>query len=339
MVNNRVNPDPVLEVDINAIPVGSTSSLVISPYMFLSNILAAGASSCFTGANPSDFSIDEGNLAVTNQNTVTWANVQLDSDTTTSLTIAPKDFAMIVENDRINMTFTNLNYPIKEFGTTVGHVEIIFTGQFQLMLHTGSNGNQTLWFDVPKDQNSIINASAVMNEEYYTIEKIIGGVSIALSLLCIGGSLASSIAKRAATDALIAGGEVTAEATSAEIEEALQQLLDDPPSRRTFVNAASRDALLSLSDGAIALKNANMWSSMAKFAGWAMAFTGFLDGGMGVLASVLEKASKDQWEDTPAFSNFADLAISGYSFGGLKGLKPNSAGLAASLQIGLVAPS
>ena len=60
---------------------------------------------------------------------------------------------------------------------------------------------------------------------------------------------------------------------------------------------------------------------------------------MMITEAVLSKAAKNQWEHTPAFSNFADMSIAGYPFGGLRGLQVQRATLAGSMQVGFTAPS
>ena len=339
MVNNRVNSKPVLQVDANAIAPNSSSSLLISPIMFLKNILLPGASSVFTGSSQSDFKVIETNLSITNTKSLDWANCKLDDNTTVTLSVDPNNFSMGVENDRITLSFSNLNYPITMLGATVGHVEIIFTGQFQLALKTGTNGNKTLWFDLPKDQKNITNVSAVMNKTYYTIEEAIGIISIALSVIAIGGALGSKLATRAAEKAVIASGEVEAGATAAEIQAVLQDVLQNPPIRRAFIGEAGADALEMLNSAVINIRRANLWASVAKWSASAAALTGATWGGMKYKESVLEEAAQDKWEKTPAFRKFADMSISYYSFGGLSNLQVQTAALAESMQIGFTASS
>ena len=68
MAKTRVNPKPVLQADVNAIAPDCSSSLLISPTMFLQNMLFPGAFSVFMGSAQSDFTVDEKNLSVTSLN-------------------------------------------------------------------------------------------------------------------------------------------------------------------------------------------------------------------------------------------------------------------------------
>jgi hypothetical protein len=297
-------------------------------------MLLPGASSVFAGSSQSDFTVDENNLSISNINKLSWANCKLDDDKTVTLAVNSSNFTMVVENDRISLNFTNLSYPIRMLKADVGSVNIIFSGQFQLALKTGTNGNKTLWFDIPADQNSATNVSAVMNETYYNIEEAIGCVSIGLCAIGFGAAVRSTIATRAATKTLIQAGEVEASASAEEIQVALGDLLKKPPLRRGFINQSGADALYMLNNAAINVNKANIWSSVAKWAGYTALATGAFSGGMLVVQSVLEEASQDKWEKTPAFTNFADMSISRYSFGGLKNLTVQTATLASSMQIG-----
>ena len=331
MVGDNENPNPVLQVDVNAIAPGCTSSLLFSPTMFLHNILAAGVSSVFTGSNQSDFTIDENNLSITNAKTLTWANVELDDGTTVSLTVNPEDFSLGVENDRINISFSNLNYPITKLDVTIGHVEIIFNAQFQLTLETGTNGNRTLWFSLPTDQPATTNVSTVIDETYYKIEEAIGIITGALSMIALGGAVAGKIAGSAAAGALVDGGFISAEATDEEIQDALKDLVENGIQ---FNNEVCADTLEILDLITISQKQANLFTSIAKWAGTISALTGLTEGAMVLLQSTLLEASQNKWETTPAFANFADMAIDRYSFGTVKDMDVQSVALAESMQIG-----
>ncbi|KAK7398539.1 hypothetical protein QQX98_012087 [Neonectria punicea] len=334
MVNNNSNPDPVLQVDPGAIAPKCTSSLLISPTMFLQNMLAAGVASVFTGADRSNFAIDESNLSITNTSTVTWAELQLDSDTKATLTIDPKNFAMSVENDRITIQFSNLNYPLKELGVTVGSTDIVFTGQFMLGLKTGSNGNKTLWFDPATDQPNITDVTSVMNPTYYEVEKIMGYLNIGLSVIGIGAAWRAGVASKAASKTAEEAGLMEAGAGADEVQQTFKKILSDPGTRQNFVDQAGEDGLEMLNNTVVNIKKANIWGSVAKWSGTLAGLTGVASGEMQSLSSTLEEGSNGNWEHTPAFSNFADLAIARYSFGGLTNLNVETARLAESLQIG-----
>ncbi|EXK40938.1 hypothetical protein FOMG_04503 [Fusarium oxysporum f. sp. melonis 26406] len=337
MVNNRTAPKAALQVDVNAIAKDCTSSLLISPYMFLKYMLAPGVSSIFQGSSKTDFTIDEGNLSVINSNKLTWANVELESGKTVQLSVDTGHFAMTIQNDRITLSFSNLNYPITLLGGEVGKTNIIFNGQFKLSLKTGTNGNKTLWFDVPENQPNVTNVSAVMDDAYFTVELVVGIITIALSVICIGGVIGKAIASRAATAALKEAGAVEATASSSEIRLALQDLLKSPAAKRAFIGEAGADALNMLGKASISANRANMWSSVAKWTGTLAALTGLADGTLITLGAVLEHAAQHNWDNTPAFKGFANRTIAPYTFGGLKTFEVQTASLAGSLQIGFTA--
>jgi hypothetical protein len=222
-------------------------------------------------------------------------------------------------------------------GLEVGKTNIIFNGQFKLSLQTGTNGNKTLWFDVPENQANITNVSAVMDDAYYTAEIIIGAITIALSVIWLGGVIGKSIASRAATRTLKEAGAVEATASASAIRLAFQDILKSPPAKRAFIGEAGADALEMLSKAAINVKRANMWASVAKWSGTLAALTGLADGTLMTLGAVLEQAAQHKWETTPAFGGFANRTIGPYTFGGLKTFKVETASLAGSLQIGFKA--
>ncbi|KAK9781506.1 putative TULIP family P47-like protein [Seiridium cardinale] len=291
MVANRVNPNPVLQVDVNAIGQNCTSSLLISPGMFLLNMLAPGVQTIFKGSNKTDFTLDEKNLSITNKNTLTWANVTLEDGKDATLTVGPGNFSMTVQNDRISINFTNLSYPITLLGAEVGRSNIIFSGQFQLSLKTGTNGNRTLWFDVPKDQLLITNVSSVMNDTFYTIEQIMGWVTVGLSLIAIGGAVGKAVATKAAQTALVNAGRLEANATAADVRIAFQEVLQTQPMRQAFIGEADAAALELMQNAKVSLQKANMWASVSKWTAAFAGITGLTAGGMLIEKSILEKAA------------------------------------------------
>ncbi|KAI1198497.1 clostridium P47 protein [Nemania serpens] len=336
MVNNNVNPKPVLQVDENAISPDASNALLISPVMFLRNMLAPGVTSVFANSTPDDYTIDEDNLSVTNKNKLTWGNFQLDSGEIISLSVDAEDFAISVENDRITVNFANLSYPLDGlFGVDVGSMNIIFSGYYQLTMKEGDNGNKTLWFEVPPAQLPITNVSTVMNKTYYDIEKAIGIVTICLSVVAIVGAVGGKIATNAATSALEDAGEVTATATTAEIQAALKALIEDSPAM--FARAASEDAEASLTSAVNSIKTANVFSTIAKVTGVMAAITGLTSGIMELQATLLEDAAQDKWDNTPGFDDFADFAIDRFSFAGLSA-DLLDVDLAESMQINFTTP-
>ncbi|KAH7184822.1 clostridium P-47 protein-domain-containing protein [Fusarium flagelliforme] len=340
MVNGRTNPKAALQVDANAIATGCTSSLIISPTMFLTNMLAPAAYSAFTGASQGDFTIDLKNLSVVNTNTVTWGSVELQKGKSpVSLSVAPNDFSMSVQTDRVTIQFSNLSYPLYELDMVVGHSDINFVGQFNLGLNSGSNNNKTLWFSPPQDQLGNIDVSSVMNQTYYTVESAIGYLNIALSVVGLASTVASKIATKAAEGAAEDAGQLTADASAEDIQAAFKKILSDPQTRKNFVEQAGDDGAKMLEKTTVNIKRANLWSSVAKWSGTLAGITGVVAGKMQTLESTLEQASQNKWEHTPAFSNFADLAISRYSFAGLTDLNVSTAGLAESFYIGFTSTS
>ncbi|KAH0437668.1 hypothetical protein CcaCcLH18_03788 [Colletotrichum camelliae] len=337
MVNNRINKDPVSQVDINAIAPDCTSSLLISPEIFIQNMLLPGASKVFKGANKDDFTINESNMSITNKNTVKWADIKLDNNEIVALTVPKNNFQMALETDRINLSFTNLNYPITMLGATVGSTNIIFNGQFTLGLKSGTNGNQTLWFDIPSDQSHACNVSTSMTQEYYVAEEAISGISVALLMLGIGAKVATTIARKSAIRTLREAGQLRAGAAPSEIADALQQVLNRPGGGEVLAGDAAGAAARMVGQAATSARNANIWASVAQWSEAVSLLTGGVAGGISLEAERLEDAAHEHWEHTPAFTHFADLSISQYSFAGLKNWNVQRAGLVSSLQIGFTA--
>lgn len=334
MVNGQSNPQAVLQADLGAVASGCDSGLLISPTMFLTNMLYAGITSVFTNSTSADFTVDASNLSIKNVNQLNWANCTLDDGTKVSLTVGANDFAMSVQNGRVTVSFANLSYPITKLTENIGNVEINFNGQFELALKTGSNGNQTLWFDVPADQANISDVSTVINKTYYEIEEAIGVITVALSAIGLGGAAAKSIAGDAAAGALEDAGMMEANADQTEIQTAIREILEDPVAKQEFLQNTCSDALEMMQDINTTIKQANCYASIARWSARLAALTGVLLGTMEITENVLEQAAQDEWENSPPFTNFADLAISRYSFAGLSSLKVQQVKLADSLQIG-----
>ncbi|KAM0494480.1 hypothetical protein ACHAP8_008623 [Fusarium lateritium] len=339
MVNGGTNPKPALQVDANAIAAGCTSSLIISPTLFLTNMIAPAVYRTFNGASHGDFDIDLNNLSVVNTNAITWGNVELAKDKPpVSLSVVPNGFSMSVQTDRVTIQ-SSLSYPLYQLDLEVGHSDINFVGQFNLCLNSGSNNNKTLWFSPTQDQRGDINVNSVMNQTYYTVENAIGYLNIALSVVGLPIAATSAIAAKAAADATEDDGEVTVNAPAEDIQTAFKKILSDPETRQKFTEQAGHDGTKMLEMMPVNIERASLWSSVAQWSAILAGITGFDAGTMQTLKSTLEQASRDQWEHTPDFNNFADLAISQYSLASLTGLNVTTAGLARSFQIGFTSAS
>ncbi len=119
--------------------------------MFINNILGSSISSVVKESSQSDFNIDEKNLSIMNKKRLLWANCKLDDNTIVQLSVDSTRFSIGVKNNQITLSYSKLSYPIIMLGAQVGQVITTFNRQFQLALMTGTNGNKTLWFDVPAD--------------------------------------------------------------------------------------------------------------------------------------------------------------------------------------------
>ncbi|KAH6983664.1 clostridium P47 protein [Ilyonectria sp. MPI-CAGE-AT-0026] len=317
MVNNNDNKKPVLQVDENAVDPNASHSLLISPNMFLTNMLAPGVSSVFTGSDPGQFTIDADNLTVTNNQKLVWGNFQLDSGKTITLSIEAEDFAMTLSTDHIKVNFTNLSFPIDGiFNIDVGSVNIIWAATFNIALQEGNDSNKTLWFNLPPAQEPISSVSTVMNQTYWDIEEASGILSMALSIIGVAGLRGAKIASNATRTALVRAGVVEATTSTEEALAYITSTLRDAAGGDAFERAAAESAIEMMQPALTNFKYANLWSSIARWCASTAAFTGFLGGGMQLYESILSNAAQKDWNSTPSFTNFANAAIQRYSFGG-----------------------
>ncbi|KAH6954388.1 clostridium P-47 protein-domain-containing protein [Fusarium avenaceum] len=334
MVNNNVNTNPIFQVDTSIIPPTCTSGLLISPTMFLNNLLAPSMYKLFIQSNQSDFTVDESTLSINNTATIAWANIRMDSTQGMVLGVNAGDFSMSVENDRITMSISNQNYPINTDPATVVQTDFNFTGQFQLLLEQGKGSKKVLWFRVPADQPGTTDVSVAMNQSNHGKDNMIIGLINGLFWINIDPDDCDSLAHKAVKAKTTNTGMVKADATAAGIQSVLQGYLSDPHSQVKFVEQASSAAVKMFFGAPVDIGEARIWASVAKFCANLLLLTSPLGGGQEYVLSALQAAAKSGWEDFPPFNNFANTATSGFSFGGLSEFKLEVVNLAASFQIG-----
>ncbi|KAF4450193.1 hypothetical protein F53441_6627 [Fusarium austroafricanum] len=334
MVNNNVNSNPIFQVDANVIPPNCTSGLLISPTMFLNNLLAPSVYKLFIQSDQSDFTVDENNLSITNTATIGWANIRMDSTQGLVLSVNEGGFSMSAENDRITMSISNQSYPIHTDPTTVVQTDFNFTGQFQLALEQGKGSKKVLWFDVPGDQPGITDVSVTMNQSNHETDNMIFGLINGMFRINIDPDDCDSLAQKAENAKTINAGTVKADATAAGIQSALQGCLSDPQTQGKFVEHASAAAVKMFDGALVDTGEARIWASVAKLCAHLSVLTSPFGGGQEAVLSMLQVAAKSRWENMPPFNNFANTATSGFSFGGLSDFDIELVNLAGSFQIG-----
>lgn len=97
MVNNNAASSNH-QVSPNAIPAGCDAGFLISGTQFVQNIMLPGACQVFDGIDPSNFSIGNDNLSVTNNTELTWGNFAVND--TPEYTF-PGDFSTQLNNGTI----------------------------------------------------------------------------------------------------------------------------------------------------------------------------------------------------------------------------------------------
>jgi hypothetical protein len=245
----------------------------------------------------------------------------------TIVNVAKGDFTMSLVHTYVEIEFIDLLYSYNsDFD-----VHVNYTEQVQLSLQEHA-GKQIFWFDQIQ-KNMVV--SVTKTQAAITRQIVEGAVMAALSLVAVAGPIIEGLSAGAEI------GEVTEEGGEAIIDaEAFEN------AERVNPQAAEDDALLAGEDAASQsggrltnIKNAFATPKWKAFG----AFTALVGAAVGIdqaVAAIVEAVAKKQWENVPGFDDFANLAITPYTWPNVGGFTLKSAGLAGSLQVGLtVTPS
>jgi hypothetical protein len=246
----------------------------------------------------------------------------IDAYEATVVTIAKGQFTMTLNHSYVEIQFIDLLYSY----SSDFDVHVNYTEQVQLSLQQ-LGGKQIFWFDQIL-KNLVV--SVTKTQAAITREIVEGAVLAAISLVAIAGPIIEGLSASAEI------GEVTEEGGEAVIDaEAFAEAEAANP------EAVEEDAVEAADNAADQAggKLTNIKNAFAtpkwKFVATLAALAGAVVGGEQAITAIIEAAAKKQWENVPAFDDFANLAIAPYTWPGVDDFTLKSAALAGSLQVGL----
>jgi hypothetical protein len=248
----------------------------------------------------------------------------LDVYIATVVSIAKGQFKMSLIHTYVQIEFIDLKYSY----SSDFDVHINYTEQVTLSLQPkGPNNKLVFWFDQIL-KNMVV--SVTKTQSAITREIVEGAVMAVLSLVAVAGPIIEGLAAGAEV------GEVTEDAGEAVIDaEAFADAEAADPEAAEADEAAAGEAAGEQAGGKLTAIKAAFATPKWKAVGALAALAGAVTGVDQTVSAICEAAAKNEWDKVPGFDDFANLAITPYTFPGASGFDLKSSGLAGSLQIGL----
>ena len=246
----------------------------------------------------------------------------IDAYEATVVSIAKGQFTMSLVESYVEIQFIDLLYSY----SSDFDVHINYTEQVQLTLQE-LGGKQIFWFNQIL-KNLVVNVTKTKSA--ITREIVEGAVLAAISLLAIAGPIIEGLRAGAQI------GEITEDGGAAVIDaEAFADAEAAAPEAAAQDAEEAAGSAAEESTGRLTnIKNA-FATPKWKFVATLAALAGAIAGGDQAISAIIEAAAKSDWENVPGFDDFANLAITPYTWPDVSGFALHSAALAGSLQVGL----
>jgi Clostridium P-47 protein len=196
MTENRTAPG-TSQVPANALSASANSALLISPERVIAKMFFPNIYGIFKDATLADFEIGNTKLYIQNKNALTFEPQTMDDGTSKTLSLAPNEFRLEIQDTRITMTLNKISYEYKSgldvnFNHSADATFNIVKGVFNLAV-TGSNTDVNV-----EESTGVIIGEIAAGLAAAIIGAIIGGI--------IGGALSG-------------GADATANAAAEIVEE------------------------------------------------------------------------------------------------------------------------
>lgn len=318
MVQNR--PKPLShQVSPFAIPENSSSGFLISGENYVQNMMLDGAILLFYGATASDFVIDDDGLSVTNKSALQW-NVVNDKGHPVSLDISPNNFRMSLLHSNLQVEFTDVVYDTWMPGVTI---HINYKEQMEMTLKDRSDGNKVLWLERLKNGRTA-SATAVTSREV-EIAEIVLEFGLAIGGAVLGGVVGGLVGKAVATGASEATVTLTSEAIEVAVTEAGTEAAAEATAEAGAEAAGEVVGKLGKLSGVFERPFAKILGGVIGSGG------GFL---IGKIPTFIKLASESNFDELPAFDEFAQKCLDKHQWPNQSDYKLNTAELNSSLQLG-----
>ncbi|WP_323117736.1 TULIP family P47-like protein [Burkholderia alba] len=314
------------EKKITAIPKEDNPSELDKGHLTQSMLLILSQHGIVT--NPNDYKIEiissGGQWLLTTDGKEYILNVKessIEIYSSTEISIKSNRFKMTLNHSMLEVSFTDALYSYSDDFD----VHVNYTESLQLSLQE-KDGQKIFWFENPQ-RNLVVNV--VRTQTAITREIVLGAIAGVLSLVAIAGPVIQGL-RAGATVA-----EVTEEAGTAIIsEEVFASVEAELPAEVEADSVAAGSAAVEQAGGRwVNIKQAfgmTRWKIMS-----AIMTLSVIDASADqLITALIEKSIRKEWKDVPSFDEFAQGAITPYTFPHVDGFELVSANLAGSLQLG-----
>lgn len=327
---NEIRPSQQIAVDSRALDdlsEGSNSAFVISQSMVAQHLLLNGAISTIQGSKASDFELSTDGLSITNKDNILWGNFESEQGT-----ISPKigtgNFVLRADDTYILVEIVDATYEPSP-GITV-HMNL--TQKFTYNTVQREDGKYVFLPDTKSLGNPSISSTVSLSKGLQITEIVTGCVAAVAGLACGISSLASECAGVA--DVAVNEAENTVEIEMSDL--GLQELFEENPEEvAQMENNGAEDA----DNGANNPGNAGQVQqggvlTSTKFR-LITGITGAIAGVTGASIAVAKAVINLQYDDVPAFNDFATNCLGASAWPVTKDYVLKSASFRSSLVLNM----
>ncbi|HGJ5867658.1 TULIP family P47-like protein [Arsenophonus nasoniae] len=184
-------------VDVTALhlvkPFGANAALIVSKSMFVRHILLQAAMALVKNSRAADFDISETGFSLTNNKEMVWQDFDGPDNAKISPMLPKESFILTLQADYIHISIVGAHYR-PQAGTTV------LMGLEQNFKYKVGKNDQGEPVFVPDEQglgDATVSCSVVFDEWIDVVNIVLSIVTSIASLLALGSSIVSSVAKAA----------------------------------------------------------------------------------------------------------------------------------------------
>jgi len=315
-------------VDIGALQGltdGANSAFLISPEKLTEHMLFNGAVSTIQGSRADDFRIGSDGVSISNVEDITWGNFQTDGGV-----ISPKigkgNFTLSIKDNHILLELIDVQFEASA-GITV-HMSI--TQKFGYKTVQRSDGKYVFVADDNTFGSPHIVSEVEVSKGLRITEIVLAVVglvaSLGLGISAVGSALSAGAS--ASEEAGVATVEISADTIESAVQGAGESAVDSAESDA----AASVDAGVASGEaGQVQSGSFLLSNTFRAYAGIAAAIAGIPAAGIAVATYVVS----DDYDNIPAFNDFADNCIGASKWPAMANAELVSVDLRNSLVIGI----
>ena len=317
---NTISPYQQQAVDSRALDQlspGANSAFVISESMVAQHMLMQGAIATIQGSSAGDFSLSSDGLSVVNNRDVVWGKFKTDHGDI-SPTIKKGNFTLRADDTYVLVEIVDAEYENSP-GVTV-HMNL--TQKFTYKTVQKKNGEYIFIPDIKGLGQPQVSATVSVSKGLQITEIVTGAVAALAGLVAVGAGAAGALAD---------GAEVAVDEAAGVAEIGFDNISE--ASTADTIEEAMGDAAEGLLAGDDAAQGGGVCAItlVRNIAGITAAVTGAISGSIAVAKAITEL----NYDDIPAFNDFASNCLAGTAWPATKGYTLKSASFRSSLVLNM----